>query len=96
LKAQSVRNLISQLLLRVEEMRKEELLKALNMLGEVSEREKRVIDDLTRIIVKKMLMPVVENLRSAASKDEREIVDGAVKLLGVENFSILEWSGADG
>ncbi|MGB9959098.1 MAG: glutamyl-tRNA reductase [Candidatus Bathyarchaeales archaeon] len=96
LKAQSVRDLISQLFLRVEEMRKEELLKALNMLGEINEREKRVIDDLTRIIVKKMLMPVVENLRSAALNDEREILDGAVKLLGVKNFSIPEWSEADG
>lgn len=91
LKAQSVRDLISKLLTSMEEIRKEEVAKALNMLGEADEKEKQVIDDLTRIIVKKMFMPIVENLRSAASNGEKEIIGNAAKLLGIEDFNIIEW-----
>lgn len=94
LKVQGVRDLVSQLLLRVEEMRKEELSKALNMLNGVGEKEKRVVDDLTRTIVKRMLMPMIENLRAAALSNEKQMIDSAARLFGVENF-VLKWSGAD-
>ncbi|MEM2953385.1 MAG: glutamyl-tRNA reductase [Candidatus Bathyarchaeia archaeon] len=95
LKAQSIRGLISQLLLRAEEIRKEELLKALNRLNGVGEKERQVVEDLTRIIVKRMLMPMIENLRAAALNDEKQIIDSVVRLFGLENFEVSKWSGAD-
>ncbi|MEM0254254.1 MAG: glutamyl-tRNA reductase [Candidatus Bathyarchaeia archaeon] len=92
LKAQMIRDCISRLMMKVEETRKEEVSKALNMLGEISDRERQIIEDLSGILVKKLFMPLVENLREAAIKGDKEVVETAAKLLGLELFSIFEWS----
>lgn len=95
LREQCIRDLISQIVSRSEEMRKEELAKAFNMLNGLDERERRIIDDLTRIILKRVLMPVVENLKAAASNGDRQLIEETAKLFGMEELSLLEWSGAN-
>jgi len=90
----SVRELISRIVSRAEEVRKEELAKALNMVGSISERERRIIDNMTSAILKKTLLPVVENLKSAMLKGDENLIEGAVKLFGVEGVSLLKWGGA--
>ena len=84
LKTQSVRNIISSLFLRAEEIRQRELMKALNMLGNIDEKERKIVDDLTYILVKQTFVPIIENLRIAAMNNDKQLIDVAVKLFGME------------
>ena len=84
LKAHSVRNIISSLFSRAEEVRQRELMKALNMLVNIDEKERKIIDDLTYILMEQMFIPIIENLRIAAINDDKQLVDAAVKLFGME------------
>jgi glutamyl-tRNA reductase len=83
-KAQSVRNVISFLLSKAEEARQRELIKAFSMLQDADEREKKVIDDLTLILLKQTFIPIVENLRKAAVNGDKEAIEQAIKLFGME------------
>lgn len=83
-KAQSVRNIISSLLSRTEEVRQRELMKALNMLGKANEKEKKIIDDLTLILLKQTFVPIIENLRAAAINNNEQLIEIAIKLFGME------------
>lgn len=76
----SVRIIISSLLSRAEDFRQKELATALNMLGKVDERQKRILEDMTSILLKQTFIPIVENLRSAAKNGNTEVIDVAVKL----------------
>jgi len=84
LKAQSVMSIVSSLFLRAEKVRKKELMKALNMLGNIDEKKRKVIADLTYILLKQTFVPIIENLRIAAMNDDRQVIDAAVKLFGRE------------
>jgi glutamyl-tRNA reductase len=80
MKRLSVRLIISSLLSHAEEIRQRELTTALNILGNVDERERRILEDLTSILLKQTFVPIVENLRSAAKNGDKELIDIAVKL----------------
>lgn len=84
LKALSVENVVSFLLSRAEEVRQKELMMALNMLESIDEKERQIIDDLTRILVKRIFMPLVSNLRIAATINDRQLVDIATRLFKME------------
>ncbi|MCL1970798.1 MAG: glutamyl-tRNA reductase [Candidatus Bathyarchaeota archaeon] len=91
LKKLSVRLIISSLLSNAEQIRQVELAKAIDMLGEdVDDRKRKVIDDLTSVLLKQTFLPVIENLRVAASNDDRELIGIAIKL-----FDKLGKTGAD-
>ncbi len=83
LKAQSVSNIVSYLFSHAEEIRKKELTKAFNMLGKLDPKKKDIIDGLTFEIVEQTLVPIVENLRKAAMNNDKQMIDVAVKLFGV-------------
>ena len=85
LKTETVSNIISGLFAQAEETRERELFKALNMISDLDEREKEVVDNLTSILLKQTFLPLVENLRKAAAKDDRELVEAAIKLFGAES-----------
>ena len=80
MKSLSVRLIISSLLSRAEEVRQRELATALGMMGNVDERQKRILEDMTSILLKQTFIPIVENLRVAAKNGDKEIIDTAVKL----------------
>ncbi len=80
MKKLSVRLVISALLSEAEQIRQKELLKAVTMLGELDEKQRKVIDDLTNILLKQTFLPIIENLRSAASNDDKQVIDIAIKL----------------
>jgi glutamyl-tRNA reductase len=79
-KAESVRKLISDLLSQTEQVRQRELSKAFSIIGEVDEAKKKVIGDLTSILLKQTFVPLVENLRIAAMDSDEETIQVAVKL----------------
>ena len=80
MKSFSVRLIISSLLSHAEEVRQKELATALNMMGNVDEKEREILDDLTSILLKQTFVPIVENLRSAAKNGDTQLIDLAVKL----------------
>ena len=84
-KAQSVRDIISMLLSHAEEVRQKELAKALSMMQGLNEKEKEVVDDLTLVLLKQTFLPIIENLRKAAVNNDKELIDMAVKLFGMED-----------
>ena len=84
IKIQSVRDIVSLLFSRGEEIRQRELTKALNMLGHVDAKEKKIIEDLTFILLKQTYAPIVENLRLAAKDDDKHLIEVAIKLFGME------------
>ena len=83
-KAQQVRNIISFLLSHTEEVRQRELAKALGMLQNADEKEKRVMDDLTLVLLKQTFIPIIENLRKAAISGDKKTIETAVKLFGMD------------
>ncbi|HLN89228.1 MAG TPA: glutamyl-tRNA reductase [Candidatus Binatia bacterium] len=84
LKADSVREIVSDLLSQIEKSRQSELAKALKMIGELDERQKKIISNLTSILLKQTFLPVVENIRRAATNDEIEIVEVAARLFEIK------------
>jgi glutamyl-tRNA reductase len=83
-KEDSVREVVSGLLSRVEENRQRELAKALGMMKGLDERQRKIVSDLTSILLKQMFLPVVENFRRAAANDETELVEVAARLFEIE------------
>jgi glutamyl-tRNA reductase len=80
MKSFSVRLIISTLLSNAEQVRQKELVTALNMLGNFDDRQKRILDDLTSILLKQTFIPIVENLRVAAKNGDDQVIGVAVKL----------------
>jgi glutamyl-tRNA reductase len=86
LKADSVRTIISGLLSQTEETRQKELAKAFTMIGDLDEREKKIVGDLTCVLLKQMFLPVIENLRKAAMNDDSELIEVAMKLFEIKEI----------
>ena len=84
IKIQSVRDIASFLFSRAEEIRQKEVTKALAMLRSFDEKEKKIIEDMTFILLKQTYAPIVENLRSAAKDGDKKLIEVAIKLFGVE------------
>ena len=80
MKRLSVRLIISEILCKAEQVRQKELSTALTMMGELDERQKRVLNDLTSILLKQTFIPVVENLRVAAKNGDKQAIEVAAKL----------------
>jgi glutamyl-tRNA reductase len=85
MKSQSVRDIISFLLSRTEDVRQKELSKAFGMLQSLDEKQKEVIDDLTLVLLKQTFLPIIQNLRKAAVENDKELIDNAVKLFGMQD-----------
>jgi glutamyl-tRNA reductase len=80
MKSFSVRLIISSLLSHAEEVRQRELATALSMIGDVDEKERKILEDLTSILLKQTFVPIVENLRLAAKNGDKELIELAIKL----------------
>lgn len=80
MKSLSVRLIISEILSQTEQIRQKELVTAMNMMGALDDRQKRVLNDLTSILLKQTFMPIVENLRVAAKNGDRQAIEVAAKL----------------
>jgi len=80
-KADSVSEIISDLFSQIEETRKKELAKALRLMSDLTDHQKKIISNLTSILLKQTFLPVVENLRRAAMNNDSELIEVAIKLL---------------
>jgi glutamyl-tRNA reductase len=84
IKAQAVRDVISYLLGNAEDVRQREVTKAFSMLQNLDDKQKEVIDDLTLVLLKQTFLPIIQNLRKAAIENDKELIDIATKLFGME------------
>ena len=82
-RADSVRGIVSDLLSQIEKSRQRELTKALNMMDDLDERQRKIVNDLTSIMLKQMFLPVIENVRRAAANSETELIEVATKLFEI-------------
>ena len=80
MKSFSVRLIVSDLLSQAESVRQKELGTALNMMGNPDDRQKRILNDLTSILLKQTFIPIVENLKVAAKNGDKQAIEVAVKL----------------
>ncbi|MCX8169488.1 MAG: hypothetical protein N3D72_00175, partial [Candidatus Methanomethyliaceae archaeon] len=86
-----IKGLISQIISSYEKIRKEELAEALRKL-EVDDKEIEIIDNLTKAIFKRILHPIIENLKIAALSGNKQIIENFAKIFGIE-LIISEWRG---
>ena len=56
------------------------------MMHDIDEKEKEVVGDLTLVLLKQTFLPIIENLRKAAIKNDKELIDAAIKLFGMEDI----------
>jgi glutamyl-tRNA reductase len=80
LKADSTNGFVSKMLSNVEEIRQRELCRALIMLDTLDERQKKIVDQLTSILLKQTFLPVVENFRRAAENNDVELIKSVPRL----------------
>lgn len=79
-KAESVRDIVSDFLNQIEAVRKRELEKAFSSLDELDEHKKKIITDLTGIILKQTYLPLITNFKQAAQNNEKDVIEVATGL----------------
>lgn len=65
-----VEDVIKAVFSSAEKVRKRELKKAMKMLNGIDEKEKKVIDDLTKVIIKRSMTPIADKIRNAAENGD--------------------------
>jgi len=76
--------LVSSLCAKIDRVRKNELRKALRILRNPNEKEKLVIENLTKELTERILQLPIENLRKAALNKDAKLVSAAKKLFELE------------
>lgn len=84
IKRKQAEPVISDLCARMEKIRQKELKKALKMLKSVNERQRTIINDLTKVLIRRTLQPAFNNLRVAAEKGDLELISAVEKLFNIE------------
>jgi glutamyl-tRNA reductase len=75
-----IEDVVKVLFEKAEKIRRRELDKALRMLGNgIGEREKKIVDDLTKVIIKRTISPIADNVRRAAEVGDSDAVAFAQK-----------------
>ncbi|KKK43099.1 MAG: Glutamyl-tRNA reductase [Candidatus Lokiarchaeum sp. GC14_75] len=76
---------ISSLCNEVEHIRRKELEIAFKMIGDLNEKKRLIINNLTQVLVKRILFQPILNLRKAAINNNLNLIKGAQKLFNL-NF----------
>jgi glutamyl-tRNA reductase len=80
LKRERAEPVIAALCSKAEEIRRRELNKALRMLGEVNDKQQKVINDLTLVLIERILYHPILNMRKAAINGDFDTILVAQKL----------------
>lgn len=83
-RADSVNEVISALLSQVECTRQRELSEALSMMVALDDRQRKVVSDLSRTLLKQTFLSLVENFRRAAADGNIELVEAATNLFKIK------------
>ncbi len=77
---------ISSLCNEVEHIRRKELEKAFIMIGDLNEKKRLIINNLTHVLVKKILFQPILNLRKAAINNNLSLIKDAQKLFSLNSL----------
>jgi len=77
---------ISSLCNEVENIRRKELEKAYKMIGDLNEQSRLIINDLTQILVKRILYQPIINLRKAAINNNLNLIKNTQKLFNLNSL----------
>ncbi len=75
---------VDSLFKKVDNIRERELAKALHMLGNLSEEQKKVVEQLSHAIVEGVLSNPMDNLRKASEDGDKELMKAVSKLFKYE------------
>jgi glutamyl-tRNA reductase len=84
MKRLEVEPVVDSLFKKVDNMRERELAKALHMLGDLDEGQKRIIEQLSHAIVESVLSNPMDNLRKASEDGDKELMKAVSKLFKYE------------
>ena len=85
LKREQAEPVISALCSKAEEIRRRELKKSLRMLGEIDDKQRRVINDLTSVLIERILYYPILNIRKAALNGDVNTISTAQKLFDLKS-----------
>ena len=78
--------LIATIFSEAEEIRKNELNKGLRMFGTINEEHRKIVENLTQVLVKRILHNPIEQLRIAAASDDIDTIRTAQVLFNVSSL----------
>jgi len=78
---------ISSLCNEVEDIRCEELEKAFKLIGDLNEKKQLIINNLTQVLVKRILFQPILNLRKAAINNNLNLIKDAQKLFNLNSLN---------
>lgn len=84
LKRKSVEPVVSAIYGKAEETRRREFTKAVHLLKDINEEQKKIIEDMSRVLVERTLYQPVSTLRKAAEMGEGDTITLAQKLFDVK------------
>jgi len=84
LKQLEISPILSSLNVEAEKIRKQELDKTLNML-DLSDKEVKILNQLTHSIVDKLMFDIIKNLKTAANENDNQTIKSAKKLFNTNN-----------
>lgn len=84
MKRLEVEPVVDSLFKKVDTIRERELAKALHMLGDLDEEQKRIIEQLSHAIVEGVLSNPMDNLRKASEGGDKELMKAVSKLFNYE------------
>lgn len=84
LRCEQVEPIISAICNRAESVRQKELAKALKKIGEIDQDQRRVIEVMTRLMVERVLIRLIDKLRKAAIAGNYQIVSTAQELFDTQ------------
>jgi glutamyl-tRNA reductase len=76
---------ISEIYNNLEEIRKTEVEKAFEMLGELNDDQRQIIQNLTQVITKRIIHHPIVNLRKALASNDSQVISIAEKLFKTEH-----------
>lgn len=84
IKRKQAEPVISGLCTKMEKIRQKELKKALKMLKSINEGQRTIINDLTKVLIRRSLHPAFNNLRVAAEKGDLKLISAVEKIFDIE------------
>jgi len=79
-----IESTISNIYRRMERIRRTELQKALSMFENVSDEQRRIFDDLTRVLTERILHSPISKLRRAAENDDASLISFVKELFDLK------------
>ncbi len=70
-----INDLVKQIYIKVEEYRQKELNEVYSYLKNLSDRDKKILDNFSKALVKSIINPIVENLKNRATELDRRTIE---------------------